>query len=250
MLPLYVSDNSTGIMTSASIALQYLPYMFYNKHFCNLWAVVYIALIIVSCVSAPIQLCSPKFIDWLLLLIGSAMAMIHGAALPVAMLVFGDLTNAFVNQYASTQLANYVFYFEPEDFLDRDEFFIVDPLILASGVIDFRNITGGVVNCSEDYVLIAPSINFDEALKLGVTRLAKCLEDDEFIDEVDGYVQLFAIIAMVVFLTSFVQIVFFQFSAERQIFGLKKRFYRAVLRQNIGWFDANPTGELSTKLSE
>ncbi len=183
------------------------------------------------------------------------MAMIHGAALPVAMLIFGDLTNAFVNQYASAQLANYVFYFEPEDFLGRDELVIIDPKILAAGVIDFRNITGGVVNCSEDYVLISSGLigsglNFDDALQIGVTKLAKCLENDEFIDEVDYYVLLFAIIAVVVFITSFIQILFFQFPAERRIFELKKQFYRAILRQNIGWFDTNPTGELSNRLSE
>ena len=178
------------------------------------------------------------------------MAVIHGAALPVAMLVFGDLTNAFVNQYSSAQLANYVFYFEPSDFLGRDEFVIIDPQILAAGVIDFRNITGGVVNCSEDYVLIKPNLNFDDVLQLGVTELAECLENDEFMDLVLYYSKLFCLIAAVVFIASSIQIVFFQFSAEQQIFQMKRKFYQAVLRQEIGWFDANPTGELSSRLSE
>lgn len=198
----------------------------------------------------PSQFCTLRLGDWILLTIGSVMAAIHGAALPVAMLVFGELTNDFVNQYASTQLANYVYYFELEDLFGRDEFFIIAPDILASGVINFKNITGGVVNCSEDYVLIRPSLNFDESLQIGITELAECLENDEFIDKVNYYIQLFAGLALIAFIASFIQIVSYQVSAERRMFVLKKQFYRALLRQNIGWFDAHPTGELSNRLSE
>ena len=178
------------------------------------------------------------------------MAIIHGTALPIAMVVFGELTNAFVNQYTSLQLANFEFYFDPADFIGGDRFAIISPSILLSGFINFTNITGGVVNCSEDFVLIEPNLNFDDVLQLGVTDLAECLENDEFIALVNYYVTLFGIIAAVVFVTSFFQILLFQSSCEKQVSRIRLKFYHSILKQEIGWFDATPSGGLSSRLSE
>ncbi|EJW75120.1 hypothetical protein WUBG_13971, partial [Wuchereria bancrofti] len=37
---------------------------------------------------------------------------------------------------------------------------------------------------------------------------------------------------------------------ERQIYQIRKRYFAAVLRQNMGWFDSHPSGELITKMSD
>lgn len=37
---------------------------------------------------------------------------------------------------------------------------------------------------------------------------------------------------------------------ERQIHQIRKHYFAAVLRQNGGWFDIHPSGELITKMSE
>uniref|UniRef100_A0A914S8Y8 ABC transmembrane type-1 domain-containing protein n=1 Tax=Parascaris equorum TaxID=6256 RepID=A0A914S8Y8_PAREQ len=37
---------------------------------------------------------------------------------------------------------------------------------------------------------------------------------------------------------------------ERQIHHIRKRYFAAILRQNMAWFDVNESGDLTTKMSE
>ena len=184
------------------------------------------------------------------MLIGGLASIAHGVAFPVAMLIFGEMTNAFVNQFTSLQLANTEFSFDPAEFIGGDRFAIVCIDVLLSGFINFTNITGGVVNCSEDFILICPNLNFDDSLRLGVTELAECLENDEFIDLINKYVLYFCLIGVGAFIAAFFQISFFQTACERQVYRIQQLFYRAVLRQEIGWFDTTASGELASRLSE
>jgi ABC-type multidrug transport system fused ATPase/permease subunit len=39
-------------------------------------------------------------------------------------------------------------------------------------------------------------------------------------------------------------------SSERQTNKMRKAYFRAILRQEIGWFDQHKSGELSTRLAE
>lgn len=163
---------------------------------------------------------------------------------------FGFLTNAFVNQFTSKQLANFEFRFDPFDFLTSTRFAIVNPDLILSGFINFTNFTGGVVNCSKDYVLLPPVLTFEATLELGVTKLADCLDDDNFIVLVNRYVFSFVGIAIVVLVVGTVQIMAFQLSADRQAKTIKRRFFGAVLYQEAAWFDSQSSGELSSRLSK
>ena len=182
--------------------------------------------------------------------IGTLCAILHGIALPAAMLVFGRLTNVFVNQFTALTLANTVFTFDPVDFIGDGRFATVDPNIIASGIIDFKNITGGSVNCSEEYELLRFGLNFDEVLALGVTELAICIDNTTFIRQVLIFVYIFIAIGVGVLLLGHVQVMTFQLACERQVFKIQRSYYRAILRQDISWFDDNPTGELASRLSE
>ena len=183
-------------------------------------------------------------------MIGTVSAIIHGVALPLSMHFFGLLTNAFVNQFTSKQLANFEFRFDPVDFLEIPRFAIVELSLIVSGFINFTNFTGGVVNCSKDFVLLPPVLNFDRTLELGVTELAECLEDDDFIVLVNRYVFSFVGIAVGVILVATIQIFAFQVSAERQVKHIKEKFFSAVLRQEEKWFDFKASGEISSRLSK
>ncbi len=163
---------------------------------------------------------------------------------------FGFLTNDFVNQFSSKQLANFEFRFEPADFLTSERFRIIDLNLILSGFINFTNITQGVVNCSEDYVLLPPNTNFDQALQLGVTELAECLEDGIFIERTDKHVIGFVGLTVTAVIAGTLQILMFQFSSNRLIKTVKKRFFHAVLYQNAKWFDGKSSGELSSRLSK
>lgn len=163
---------------------------------------------------------------------------------------FGFLTNAFVNQFSSKQLANFEFTFNPDDVVSSSRFTLIDFNILLSGFINFTNLTGGVVNCSKDYILLPPIANFDRVLKLGVTDLAQCLDDETFIVLVNRYVLAFVAIAVIVLFVGTLQVVSFQAVSDRQSKVIKQRFFRAILYQEATWFDSKSSGELSSRLSK
>ncbi|MBN3305635.1 MDR1 protein, partial [Amia calva] len=53
-----------------------------------------------------------------------------------------------------------------------------------------------------------------------------------------------------VFLAAYVQVACWTIAAGRQVKRLRKMFFHAIVRQEIGWFDLNETGELNTRLTE
>ena len=184
------------------------------------------------------------------MIMGVITAAIHGATLPIAMNYFGHLTNAFVNQFTSKQLANFEFTFDPFMFLDFPKFAAIDPDIILSGFINFTNLTGGIVNCSDDFVLLPPGTNFDKTLKLGVTELASCLEDGPFFREIVLYVIGFSALAIIALIAGALQILTFQLAGDRQVYQIRLKFFMSVLKQDAEWYDRNTSGELSSRLSE
>ena len=48
----------------------------------------------------------------------------------------------------------------------------------------------------------------------------------------------------------FFQVVFWNIPCERQSHRLRKAFFRAILRQEIAWFDKHQSGELTSRLAE
>ena len=143
--------------------------------------------------------------------------MAHGAALPLLLLFFGDLTDVFINQAVT------VFY------------------------IDLVNITG--VDCSSTFLFNGFNTTITELIRLN-SSTGTCLFEDDFIREINNQTYAFVGIGAAVFILAYIQISFVQAAAERQVYKIRLKYYRAVLRQNIAWFDDNPTGEVATRLSE
>ena len=178
------------------------------------------------------------------MLVGSILAICHGVALPMLMLVFGDLTNAFINRDISQQLAN--------DFSNGiiNCSLTFPPAFYNFTVSEFvttiSNMSAGF-NCS---YIIMPSSTIDDLIVNCVQNQARCLTNDEFISVINIQVFYFVGIAAGVFIAAYFQISLYQTACERQVHKIRLYFYRAILRQEIGWFDANPSGELSSRLSE
>ena len=157
--------------------------------------------------------------DWLIILIGTLGAIAHGTALPLLMFYFGDLVNVLVNQNVTAQI-----------------------LANISGVC------GNVSTCS----MIFPNnaCNFTLESLFPDTNSVGCLLDDQFINEINRLTFIFVGFGVGVFIAGYLQVSLFQMAAERQVHKIRLLFYRAILHQDIGWFDANPSGELSSRLSE
>lgn len=178
------------------------------------------------------------------------LAILHGAVLPVTMFVFGLLTNAFVNQYSSVQLANYEFTFDPREYIELRRFAAVDINVILKGFINFTNITGGVVNCSDRYELLPFNQTFDDILKVGVTQLASCLDSPTFLTLVTIYTLVFVGLAVAVWLLGAAHVTLFSIAGRRQGRGLRSRLFSSVVRQELGWFDGSPPGQLTSRLTE
>ncbi|XP_014445904.1 phosphatidylcholine translocator ABCB4 [Tupaia chinensis] len=53
-----------------------------------------------------------------------------------------------------------------------------------------------------------------------------------------------------VLVAAYIQVSFWTLAAGRQIKKIRQKFFHAILRQEIGWFDINDIAELNTRLSD
>ncbi|XP_078519721.1 ATP-dependent translocase ABCB1 [Lissotriton helveticus] len=133
--------------------------------------------------------------DKCLMLFGTLLAVCHGAGLPAMMLVFGEMTDSFVNSAHDPFPTNF-------------------PPNLTGDITDFLNVT--------------------ETLQEQMTRFAI----------------IYSGLGAAVLVAAYIQISFWTLAAGRQIRKIRRQFFHAVLRQEIGWFDVNDAGELNTRLTD
>lgn len=60
----------------------------------------------------------------------------------------------------------------------------------------------------------------------------------------------FAIIGFGAWITMYLYVMLLIWAAERQTRRMREEFFRAIMRQEIGWFDTSDPGELATRLTE
>ena len=80
--------------------------------------------------------------------------------------------------------------------------------------------------------------------------ITSCITEDSFYDTANMFTLYFVIIASVVIAMGFFMVAAFQVASERQVLKMRLAYYRAVLRQDVGWFDLNPSGEVASRLAE
>ncbi|XP_071944971.1 ATP-dependent translocase ABCB1-like [Antedon mediterranea] len=78
----------------------------------------------------------------------------------------------------------------------------------------------------------------------------KNISMDDFKNEIRRYSLIYVYIGCVIFFASFLQAACWSAASERQSHILRKTFFRAILRQEIGWFDKHQSGELTTRLAD
>lgn len=179
-----------------------------------------------------------------LLVCGTLAALLHGAALPVALYMFGDITDTFFSREVT--------YSPPERArCPRDP--TSSPLSLS-----LANSSSALTpNCAtptyKDLAINATCTNFTlkDVLSVSVGSEATCLTNDLFIKRIDELVLVFIGIAVGVFVFGVFQVWFYRLAAERQVLRIRLHYYRAVLKQalDLGWFDLQPRGIVDCHLS-
>ena len=157
------------------------------------------------------------WMDWLVMGVGATAAVVHGITVPLLMVIFGETTDTFSNEYLSRKVARSL------------------P----------NTSSGGDVNCTEIYLACSaqPECQFvvDDSL---------CTTEDKLIDNINVLVIYFCSLGMVLFICGTLHISLFQFACERQLQVIRKRFFKSILRQEIGWFDVTSTDELNSRMSQ
>ncbi|XP_067138789.1 ATP-dependent translocase ABCB1-like [Centruroides vittatus] len=150
--------------------------------------------------------------------IGSIFAVIHGAAWPLLAIVFGSMTNTFIQQ---TQIG-----FIDNQFESYTTSMYQKTNVSLSG---YNSSSVRILQQSDPYK--------------GVTK-------EEFEDYMTTYALYYVFIGIGVFVTSYMQVMTWMWACERQVYRLRQEFFYEVLRKEIAWFDCHQTGELSMKLND
>ncbi|XP_034030717.1 ATP-binding cassette, sub-family B (MDR/TAP), member 4 [Thalassophryne amazonica] len=136
------------------------------------------------------------YLDVVLIISGTVMAMANGVVLPLMCIVFGDMTDSFVNSASTLPTPST----SPARFIPLN--------------ISWPN--GSFLNTLEE--------------------------------EMTTYAIYYSIMGAVVLVAAYMQVAFWTLAAGRQVKRIRKLFFHCIMRQDIGWFDINETGELNTRL--
>uniref|UniRef100_A0A671WTA5 ATP-binding cassette, sub-family B (MDR/TAP), member 4 n=1 Tax=Sparus aurata TaxID=8175 RepID=A0A671WTA5_SPAAU len=123
--------------------------------------------------------------DVLLLIAGTVMAMVNGVVLPLMCIVFGDMTDSFIDDSLNSQL---------------------------------------------------------NSIEAKVVLKSQCFSS--------SFAIYYSIMGAVVLVAAYMQVSFWTLAAGRQVKRIRKLFFHCIMKQEIGWFDVNETGELNTRLTD
>ncbi|XP_059822231.1 bile salt export pump [Hypanus sabinus] len=145
-----------------------------------------------------------------LMVFGGLCALLHGIAQPAVLLVFGLLTDTFIAYDIELQELN-----------DPNKVCINNTISWANGS-EYQNQNNEQVPC-------------------GVLDIEK---------EMTMFAYYYIGIGFSVLLLGYFQICFWVTAAARQTQKIRKAYFRQIMRMEMGWFDCNSIGELSTRMSD
>ncbi|KAI3365800.1 hypothetical protein L3Q82_000800 [Scortum barcoo] len=166
----------------------------------------------------------------LMMVFGSVCAVLHGSAQPLMLLVFGLLTDTFIEYDIELN--------ELRD--DRKE--------CVNNTIQWkRNYTEGLVTPLNQS---GWGLMNNSTLEMLVPLMPRScgLLDIEY--EMTKFAFYYVGIGAAVFLLGYFQISLWVTAAARQIQLIRKMYFSKVMRMEIGWFDCTSVGELNTRMSD
>uniref|UniRef100_A0AAQ5XTN3 Bile salt export pump n=1 Tax=Amphiprion ocellaris TaxID=80972 RepID=A0AAQ5XTN3_AMPOC len=151
--------------------------------------------------------------DVVMMVVGGVCAVLHGSAQPLMLLVFGLLTDTFIE-----------YDIELNELSD-----------------DRKECVNNTIQWKRNYT--AP---FNDLLTVCVLTFR--ILDIEY--EMTLFAFYYTGIGAAVFLLGYFQISLWVTSAARQVQLIRKMYFSKVMRMEIGWFDCTSVGELNTRLSD
>lgn len=168
-----------------------------------------------------------------MIVVGIVMAVASGLALPGHMLMFGDIIDLFIS------------------------FDIAQQLQTNSNMscLQFQDIFNGVVNASSNFSLGGDQGDYfcDQSNRedSNIFRyVTSCDVGSSLQADILLYTFYYLAMAGGLLIAAFLAIALWNWAAYRQSLKMRTAFFKSIMKQDIGWFDVNPSGELNTRLSE
>ena len=150
--------------------------------------------------------------------IGLIAAILHGVLLPLLVVVFGQTTDIFANEYITREVARSV------------------------GDLSMNDI-----NCTElNTICSTTEVEICEFFVNGTLYVT----GDDLIEEINRLVIVCCVLGVVAFVCGWLHVSLFQCACERQLQIIRKKFFPSILRQDIKWFDKNSVRELNSRISK
>ncbi|RUS84570.1 hypothetical protein EGW08_007665 [Elysia chlorotica] len=169
-----------------------------------------------------------RFSDWkdkAMMVLGSICAAANGTALPIMIIVFGEMIETFVD----TGIL--------DKFLDKIPAFLANVSLTEDQV--FKDVNLLLDKCTELDAFYSGNITCNE---INIT--------DKILDEMTTYAIYYCIIGGAVLFCGYMQVTLWMTAAEHQAHRIRKQFLQNVMRQHIGWFDTHEAAELNTRLAD
>ncbi|XP_046633239.1 ATP-dependent translocase ABCB1-like isoform X2 [Daphnia pulicaria] len=153
--------------------------------------------------------------DFVLLCFGTLGAVGTGVCFPLMLILFGDITNAFVGGGMDQETINEI-----------NCNISTDP------------------NYTYPYPL-GPTCNLTDPSEYANSPQGQAIQDE--FTKFGIYV---AIIGAVLLLLGFIFVTALNFTAENQVYRIRSKFLQAVLRQDVGWYDTKSSNDFASRITE
>lgn len=165
-------------------------------------------------------------LDIVMMVIGMLAAIGHGSAFPLMIIVFGRMIDLFVDSGTQERIF---------DFLE------------TQGFLDAVNLTKADVTANPS--LLDPySANVTSLLAESEADVAKALTN-ALLSTMQTYAIYFIGIGVGVLILGYGQVTCWMIASERQTHRIRKQCYSNILRQDVGWFDVQESGELNSRIT-
>uniref|UniRef100_A0A8C3CIW1 Bile salt export pump n=1 Tax=Cairina moschata TaxID=8855 RepID=A0A8C3CIW1_CAIMO len=159
------------------------------------------------------EICTFRFsspMEILMMAVGSFCAILHGAAQPGVLLVFGAMADTFIE-----------YDIEMQELKDPGKICVNNTIVWINGTVH-QNEKNTTIRCG-------------------------LLDIEQEMTKFAGY---YAGIGCAVLVLGYLQICLWVMAAARQTQKIRKAYFRKVMRMDIGWFDCTSVGELNTRISD
>ena len=92
--------------------------------------------------------------------------------------------------------------------------------------------------------------SFNTSINSTTTLNADVVESFDYMAEVGKFGWGVCLIGLGLWITSYIFVTCLNAAAESQVFRIRCLFLKAILRQDIGWYDTHETGDFASKMTE